>query len=369
VRAFLAGVADAAAGGPSAVPSLPPVDRAALHAWLARTRLAAAACPLARGLDDDLARRLRPDAIAAAAASLARSSTLARIEACLASAAIPVVLLKGAAVAHAAYADPALRPMTDLDLWIPDAEMPRAGALLEGLGYRRLDGLADRPAELQRRSGGEVVFAPEGAGGGLVELHYSAFQGWWVRRAAEADAEAVWRRAVPIGPGRHARRLAVEDAILQTSFHVVVNQFGQAPLRGLLDVAVMARRFAVDWEEVARRARAWRLGTATGLVLRTADALFGLPGAAPAMRGLDPSRARRAVLHRFVSPESVLAERDLTRSWRKHALLLALVDRPRDAARLVGRTLWPEAWWRAARYGRPVGPAEHLWLLARRGTV
>jgi putative nucleotidyltransferase-like protein len=369
VRAFLAGVADVAAGGASSLPSLPSIDHASLAAWLSRMRLLAAAYPLARAVDPGLAERLRPEALAAAASSLARSGTLTRIEESFAEASIPLVLLKGAAVAHAAYADPALRPMTDLDLWIPDADMSRGGATLERLGYRRLPGLAGRPPELQRRSGGEVVYASGIAPGGLVELHYSAFQGWWVRRAADADAGGVWGRAVPVAPGRHARRLAVEDAILQTAFHVVVNQFGQAPLRGLLDVAVMARRFAVDWETVAERARRWRLASATGLVLLTADALFGLPGAGAALESLTPSRARRVVLRRFVTPESVLGERDLTRSWRKHALLLALVDRPRDAARLIGRTLWPEAWWREARYGRPVGPAGHLWSLARRGEV
>ena len=369
MRAFLAGVADAAAGGPSIVSSLPTVDRASFATWLARTRLAPAAYPVARAVDPELAELLRGGALASAAASLARAAALGRIEAALASASIPVVLLKGAAVAHAAYADPALRAMTDLDLWVPEDEVPRACRVLESLGYERLPGLASRPPELQRRSGGEVAFAPGPGGGGLVELHYSCFQGWWVRRAACADADALWRRSVPVAPGRHAHRLAVEDAIVQTAFHVVVNQFGQAPLRGLLDVAVMARRFAVDWQTVAERARAFRLSTATGVVLDAGDALFGLPGASPALRALSSSGARRALLRRFVTPESLLAERDLTRSWRKHALMLALVDRPRDTARLVGRTLWPEAWWRAARYGRPVGPAAHLWSLARRGEV
>jgi hypothetical protein len=316
VRAFLAGVADAAAGGPSSGLSLPSIDRASLAAWLSRTRLAPAAYPVARSTDPELADRLRADALAAAAASLARSAALARLEAALASASIPVVLLKGAAVAHAAYADPALRPMTDLDLWVPEAEVPRACLVLQGLGYSGLPGLPDRPPELQRRSGGEVAFAPGPAGGGLVELHYSAFPGWWVRRAASADAGALWRRAVPLGPGRHARRLAVEDAIVQTAFHVVVNQFRQSPLRGSLDLAVMARRFAVDWETVAERARSFRLATATGLVLRTADEIFGLPGATVAARALSPSGARRSLLRCFVTAESLLTERDLTRSWR-----------------------------------------------------
>ena len=38
-------------------------------------------------------------------------------------------------------------------------------------------------------------------------------------------------------------------------------------------------------------------------------------------------------------------------------------------ARLIGRAVWPERWWIAARYGRPVGRVEHLWGLVRRGEV
>jgi hypothetical protein len=36
--------------------------------------------------------------------------------------------------------------------------------------------------------------------------------------------------------------------------------------------------------------------------------------------------------------------------------MTALVDRPRDGARLIGRTLWPERWWLTARYGPPGEP-------------
>jgi hypothetical protein len=148
-----------------------------------------------------------------------------------------------------------------------------------------------------------------------------------------------------------------------------VNQFGQAPLRGLLDIAVMARRFTIDWDVVCARARSWRLATAAGLVLATADALFDLGSARGAIGALAPRGVRGALVRRFVTLESILRGRDLTRSHARHAFLLAMVDRPRDVLRLVGRTLWPEPWWRAARYGRPVGPAGHLWSMARRGSV
>jgi hypothetical protein len=366
--AFLSVVADSAAGIPSDLIVPESIDPSALALWLRHARLSAATYALARRSGGELARRLRVDALAAAAANLVRFRALRSIEADFASGAVPVVLLKGAAVAEAAYGDVAWRPMSDLDLWVRDEDVPHAAARLERLGYTRLPELPDRPEALQRRSGGEVVFAgPRGTG--LLELHYSAFQGWWIRRTGRPDAAGVWERSIPAGPGRHARRLAPEDAILQTAFHVTVNQFGQAPLRGLLDLAVMARRFEIDWDAVVSRARAWRLATATGLVLAAADALFGLGPGGPAARSLAPRGVRRALLRRFVTLESILKGRDLTRSPARHAFLLALVDRPRDAARLVGRTLWPEAWWRAARYGRPVGPLEHVWSMARRGGV
>ena len=82
-----------------------------------------------------------------------------------------------------------------------------------------------------------------------------------------------------MGEGRHARRLADEDAIVQTAFHVVVNQFGQAPWRGLMDLAVLSRARRIDWDAVADRASTWRLRAACWLVLDIADCLIGLPGA------------------------------------------------------------------------------------------
>jgi len=174
---------------------------------------------------------------------------------------------------------------------------------------------------------------------------------------------------MPVEPGRHARRLAIEDAILQTTSHVAVNQFGQTPFRGLMDLAVISRAHPVDWDAVVERASAWRLRTATWLVLEVADRLIGLPGAAEAIARLAPRRIKRAALRAFVSPRALLSGRDLTRNTRRHALMLALTDRPSDGARLVGRTLWPERWWIDARYGHPVSRAAHMWGLLRHGRV
>jgi hypothetical protein len=369
-RDALARLAQTAAGlgAPTGAAFTGNADSFELAAWLTHHDLAALAFASCLPEDPELAAILKGAAAGAAAGNLSHFATLQRIERKFEAEGLGMVLLKGAAVACSAYRDRWFRPMSDLDIWVRDGDMPRAVSALHALGFHGEPGLPDRPEALQRRSSGELVFR-QGGSHGLVELHYGAFPGWWIQRAAHPDTEGLWRRAEPMGPGRHARRLAAEDAVLQTAFHVAVNQFGQAPLRGLMDIAVLARTHAVDWTAVAQRARAWRLATATWLVLDTANRLIGIPGCDAAVASLRPSLPRRAALRRFVTPRAILSGRDLRRRLLRHLFMLGLVDRPRDGGRLIGRTLWPEAWWIAARYGRPIGRIEHVWGLIRRGAV
>lgn len=373
MRGLLERLALCASGRETGNAPFGPVDgfggRRGLALWLTRRDLAPLGLAALGDADPELATLLSPAAVGAAAANLAHFETLARLERRFEACGVPMVLLKGAAVARSSYADASQRPMTDLDIWVRDDDMDRAAAILEEEGFRHDPGLAHRPVALQRLSGGELVFRPRHGGHGLVELHFSPFQGWWVKRATAPDIEGVWRRTLPMAPARHARRLAPEDAILQTASHLVVNQFAQAPLRGLMDLGVLSRAHAVDWDAVALRAQAWRMATATWLALDIADRLIGLPGARAALDHLRPGSARRRLLAAFVTPGAILAGRDLTHPGRRHPFMLALVDRRRDGARLVGRTLWPEPSWIAARYGRPMSRLGHVRDMVRRGDV
>ncbi len=325
--------------------------------WLGRHDLVAPFYFACESLDPLVAARLRPAALSVAATNRAHFDALERIEAALAAAAIPVVLLKGAALAHSAYGGPSRRPMSDLDLWIGSERIVDAESALRGLGY----------GQVARPSPGEVQLRPPGRRSGLVELHETAFRGYWVRWTASVDEASVWQRAVPVAPGRAARRLAAEDEVIHLACHLVTNHVAQAPLRGLLDLALVARSRRPDWRVVVERAVRWRVATAVWLALDRAERTIGVPGATSALERLRPPRGRRIALGRLASPRAILGDRGV---WhRRPAFPFLCTDRARDAVRFVRRAVWPDRAWLATRYGAGAGRLTHVRALVGSGRV
>ncbi len=318
------------------------------YAWRQLKALGAA-----NALPVELRETLRGAHYAAVADAELHTVELRNVLNCLAAAGVAPVLFKGAALAHSVYPDPACRLMGDLDLWVTADAMPLAQRALVQTGYCEHN-KSDRPTDMQRQMSGEVQLVGSNPGQGLVELHWGTFAGEWLRRTGAVDDAEILCRAQPVqAAGCDAWTLCLEDALLQLAVHLAVNhQMAYPGVRGLLDVALLARVQGVDWETLAERAAAWRVKTAVWLVLSLTTELLGLAGAEHAIRALAPSGTKQGLLRRFVDAQHVLEGRDMTGGPRRLAYQLLLVDRPRDAARLVVRTLWPEEAWLAARYGR-----------------
>ena len=342
----------------------PGLDAASLAAWLDDHDLSSIAFAGMRN-DPALTDALRETALATAAGALSHGDNLERIEQGFAAAGLPLVLLKGAALGRLVYGSPALRAMSDLDIWV--AEMEPARRVMAELGFAEQEQNPDRPLALQRIAGGEIQFKTPGREHGLVELHWSAFPGWWLKRTAVVDEAAVRARTPPLEPGRHARRRAGEDMLLQVACHLGINKFEGTPLRGLMDLALLARSTPLDWQVIEGRARRWRLATLTWTVLDLAHRLIGLPGSAPTLDRLRPSAPRRRLLRELVPPRRILDGTLRDGGRFRWLLLLLLADRSRDALRLIARTVWPEPAWLAARYAGPVGHLGHLLRLLSRG--
>jgi hypothetical protein len=263
------------------------------------------------------------------------------------------VVFKGAALAHTVYPDPACRPMGDLDLWVEPKEILAARDSLEAAGYR-FAARSERPPALMEMYSGEVrLHGPDDATG-LVELHFGVFPGEWLRRVAAVDDVAIRVRCQPVEvAGAPAWTLSPEDHLIQIAVHNAINhQLSLSAMRGLVDVVLLARHQPLDWAAVIQRARAWRVATATWLVLALAQDLCGLDEAAVAVMALAPSRLRQKLIGRFANAEALVEMRNLSESRWRYVYLLLMVDRARDAVKLIYRTLWPEADWLQARYGR-----------------
>lgn len=352
-----------------AEPIAPPGDEppAALVRWLVTAGLGPLAYRLYREHWPQLSEALAADYYSAVAESGIAGAQLQLVQSALAQAAIPAVLLKGAALSRTVYEQPTDRVMSDVDIWIHPEQMADAFHLLHSLGFAA-SGKESRPPALQQLSRGEIALSsPHGR---LLELHWSPFSGWWLLRTAAIDDDGLWSRREPLAGAAGLFQLDAADTLLHLACHLAVNhQFGLYPLRSLVDMARTVQRRAVDWQALARRARAWRLATATWSVLLLLDELLGVPAAAPALSALQPGPLRRRLLARLLHPGRLLSQHDVRGSRGRYLLLLLLVDRPGDAARLIFRTLWPEPAWLEARYGRPTGHGRHLWNVLRHGRV
>jgi hypothetical protein len=309
----------------------------------------------------DIRQELHQDAYRATARLALQDEELARVLSVLDSAGVPAVLLKGAAFNRTLYPDAASRLMGDIDLWIQRHHLGPARQALGSLGYHALS-KATRPLPLQDAYLGETQLVSPMPGTGLLELHWNAFPGEWIRTTAAIDEHAVWARAVPID-GISANQLAPEDAVLQTCVHfAVTHQMRGLGLRPLLDLAMMRRIWGIDWMLVVERARAWRLKTVTWFVLQLMTWVFGCDGQTLPLDLLCPASGRQKLLHSLAAPKGVVAGSRLRTELERRVFLLLLVDRPGDAPRLLWRALFPGDEWLRLRYGLEDSSRWRLWL-------
>lgn len=354
-------------------PVLQHVDEQKLAAWLLHHEIAPRAVGAWQAVWPTLTNRLRADMFAVTAENQLHLFNLQSMATAVVALSPPLLLLKGMALVASVYNHLGQRPMSDLDVWLLPDDLARALLLLTQHGFI-LGEKDDRPLALQQMAGGEVALTRPDWHHSLVELHWSPVPGWWLSRVAQVDEAGMWARKVPLAvdgvdTAVPLYRLGNEDMVLQVAVHMAVNhQVGMAAMRSLLDVALMAVKWDMDWRLLVQRARSWRVATAVYQVLALVAVVYGVAEVAEAVEALRPSRLRRWLLARLVTPERMLAGEDLRNGRRRYLFLLLLVDRPVDMVKLVWRTLWPEDAWLVARYGT-VRRGHHLWQVLRYGRI
>jgi hypothetical protein len=284
--------------------------------------------------------RLRAAWMAAERQHLLAGCQLAEILAALDAAGIAGVVLKGPALADEYYADPALRPFTDLDLLVRRRERERAIEVLGALAYVHGSPGRSLGYELDHAAAAYFVAASDTARL-PVDLHWDFICHPGGGRATELAADEIWARATP------AWKLAPEDLLVYLAAHFAIHH-SLAGVLWQLDLALVLRRHSatLDWDAVAARARRWGAGPAVYFALRSVGGELAVVAPTEAMSRLHPGHLRAALVERL---QRGGAER---LSRLEYLVDVMLLDRLSHVITTVLSGLIPQPAWVRARYER-----------------
>lgn len=216
-------------------------------------------------LSESAYERLRKDFLRGAGRNTRMFHRLSSVLCSLKSAGIPVVVLKGAHLAHEVYPELAFREMQDVDILVDKTDLSRCQKLLEDL-----------------REGASPLGFP-------IDLHWELETNVLPLRIDTSD---LWRRAVPATiAGAEVLVLSPEDLVLHLCVHLANHHlFRYAGLRTLFDIRECVGRYgsSLDWGMLTRTALGWRAGNAVFVTLSAAKDLAGAEVPQSVLERLEP---------------------------------------------------------------------------------
>ena len=284
----------------------------------------------------------------AALSALIHERTLLRIADDLQRHGQTAIVLKGGWLAAHVYAHPALRPVRDLDLLLPNGEEVAVWERLQADGYALAERLELPPKEWALRfKHMPVLRSPDGV---LVELHGRL----WDEADAPPPPDGLFARAV--ADRRHValRALSPADLLMHMAVHTIwAHRWDNGPL-ALIDWALCLEKLEFDWPRI--RERSEREGWARPLALMLAATRRWLRADVAMAGPVDVPRALvEAAGPAMVAPASARetdrSARRLTRTRTRPAR--SVVTRLRRLGHPVAAARWlteqASGWWRTRR--------------------
>jgi hypothetical protein len=219
---------------------------------------------------------------------------LAQVLRLLGEAGVPVIPLKGVALAESLYGDTTLRVCTDIDILVPRPMVLQALNLLLATGYRA-EFTEQFFFDLLLRSHIEYALARDDRQFRyLLELHWGLL---WGSPWDQAATEEIWAEAQRGDCfGIPAYTLSPEWELLFLAVHAARHQC--QGLKWLVDIHVICSTWRIDWEKVREKAERVAWEDAVRLTLSACHALFDTPipsnfslGALPPWLKLFPASA------------------------------------------------------------------------------
>ena len=263
---------------------------------------------------------------ATAARNILIYADLGRALRALDAAYVPIIVLKGAALALTVYPSITDRPMGDVDLMIHFQDHDRTRAALEAAGFqvqvdaRRRFGLAATAfvAEMTFRS----------TSGTLIELHWNLTASEWILQPSALDVDALFQDAQPLEiSGVRTLQLSPADTLLHLCVHLVHHGFAH-PI-GYTDILrLLTYHQPFPWEAFLSRANWFRLRTVCYFPLEVSASALGALIPKSILDALRPPVWQQRLVRRIADPDLVLRGEVPYPSERNSLLHLAVADRP-----------------------------------------
>jgi len=226
------------------------------------------------GVPDDVRQRMAAAFRSNAIRNLALARELARLLRVLAESGIPIMPVKGVVLSQRLYGDLALRPTSDIDLFLPAQATVRAVRVLAGVGYagpfpeRRLS------RWFLRHSVDYPLFGAASANGkqtATVELHWRLHREESINRPMTAD---LWAEARPTEwLGAPALGLSPEWEFIHLCLHAGQHQW--RTLKWLADIHELCCCRPPDWRRVREKVGRFGLLSPVETTLSACHRLLG----------------------------------------------------------------------------------------------
>ena len=267
-------------------------------------------------------------------------------------------VLKGSAVAHLDYPDPALRSFNDLDVLVRARDVDRAAAALAAAGFNRT--LAEpRPGFDRRFDKGMTLVPPAGY---ELDLHRTFVLGPW---GVLVDLDRLWDEGQEFRVGgRRVRALSRPNRFMHACYHAAL---GNWPLRlgSLRDVAEMlhrADRPDRDGAAIRRLAADWGAEAVVAAAVADSRRLLGIGPAGELSRWAEqyaPGRREVAWLALHTHADKTFAAQALA--------TLRVLPRWRDKAAYVRALVLPDGRYTAGRHASVLDRFRYAVREVRRG--
>jgi len=264
-------------------------------------------------------------------------------------------VLKGSAVAHLDYPDPALRSFNDLDVLVRARDVDRAAAALAAAGFNRT--LAEpRPGFDRRFDKGMTLVPPAGY---ELDLHRTFVLGPW---GVLVDLDRLWDEGQEFRVGgRRVRALSWPNRFLHACYHAAL---GNWPLRlgSLRDVAEMLHRADRDSAAIRGLAGDWGAQAVVAAAVADSRRLLRITPAGELSRWAEqyvPGRREVAWLALHTNADKTFAAQALA--------TLRVLPRWRDKAAYVRALVLPDGRYTAGRHASVLDRFRYAAREIRRG--